>query len=378
MKAAYLLLSTLRLALGIKFIAQVSPEKNLETVIEEIFPQGYERDQVERLSIGLGFQAIYGDFSEQVLENLFFDGRVSAISVDRNLSASEYIIQEHAPAHLARLSQKAPLQTPTGVFIYHSNAGNGVDVYLLDSGINGDHPELRGRVTKLADFTKEENITGDPHGHGTAVAGVVGSVTYGVAKKCNLVDVRIADSTGKARLLSVLQGLEFISKVAPMTERPSVALLPYTIWQNVILNSAVDAMISESRVPLVVAAGNFNTSSCNFSPASASKAIVAGAIDTAKADTLAPFTNSGPCVDVFAPGVNVETTHHNSSEAEIVQRSGTSISSGLTAGLMAYIMSMGYNPVEALYRMKSMSVKGGISTFGPHQAGTPNLILQNL
>lgn len=98
------------------------------------------------------------------------------------------------------------------------------------------------------------------------------------------------------------------------------------------VNGAVDAGLN-----FAVAAGNDNRDACSFSPAAAEKAVTVGA--STLGDERAYFSNFGPCVDVFAPGLNILSTWIGS-ESAINTISGTSMASPHTAGLLAYLLSI--------------------------------------
>ncbi|CEP64346.1 S8 family peptidase LALA0_S11e02014g [Lachancea lanzarotensis] len=366
----------IKLTNAVKFVAQISDTK----AVSEIFSQNFEQMNGEKgigaINIGKSFQAIYGDFPDSILEAMYYDGRIMAMSMDRKLTAAEYVVQANAPPHLARLSQKAPLLKSDTTFIYHSNAGIGVDVYLLDTGIDAKNPGFEGRVQKVADYATGLAFEGDPHGHGTAVAGVIGSAQFGVAKKCNLFDVRIGDADGTASLISTLRALEHATKLAAVTNRPSLVVIPYTMEKNVVLNSALEAIVRDLSIPVIAAAGNTNQSACSISPASAYGVLTVGSIDVTKNDQLAPFTNHGECVDVFAAGVRVPSVGLDSYSE--IQRSGTSMSTGIGSGLVAYFMSLGFYGMDAVNRVKSLSVSGIIPNMAQQLPSTRNSIMQNM
>lgn len=117
--------------------------------------------------------------------------------------------------------------------------------------------------------------------------------------------------------------------------------------KNTILNGAVEAVV-KSGIPVIVAAGNDGKQACNYSPASAKGALTVGAIDVNN-DSIASFSNWGACVDVFAPGSKIKTTGNHKDEN--VTKSGTSLSTGITAGLVAYFMGMGDKGPEAVKRV---------------------------
>ncbi|SCU96682.1 LADA_0H02190g1_1 [Lachancea dasiensis] len=359
-----------------RFIAQVSDNAVMSEIMGQHFEQMSNDNGLGAIMIGRTFQAIYGDFPERLLESMYYDGRIMAMSMDRVLTPEEYIVQAPAPPHLARLSQKAPLRTGDTSYVYHSNAGIGVDVYLLDTGINDSYPGFEGRVQKIADFASEPVIKGDPHGHGTAVAGVIGSSYFGVAKKCNLFDVRVADSDGRASLIGTIRALEHVTKLATITNRPSLVVIPYSMAKNVILNAAVEAVIRDLSIPVIVAGGNSNQNACNFSPASAYGALTIGSVDVANNDEVAPFTNYGECVDVFAAGVNISTVGWDGS-FELL-KSGTSMSAGIASGLVAYFMSVGFYGMDSVNRVKMLSATEIIPNMTLKCPSTRNALLQNI
>ncbi|SCV03096.1 LANO_0G02124g1_1 [Lachancea nothofagi CBS 11611] len=369
-------LLSLNLVSAVKFIAQVSDT----AVVHEILGQQYEKmddnNGIGAIRLSKSFQAIYGDFPDHTLESMYYDGRIIAMSMDRTLTPAEYVVQAKAPSHLARLSQKAPLRKTDKAYIYHSNAGIGVDVYLLDTGIDAQNPAFEDRVQKVADYAYGPATAGDPHGHGTAVAGVIGSSEFGVAKKCNLFDVRIANADGNAGLVGVIRALEHVTKLATITNRPSLVVIPYTMAKNVILNAAVEAVVRDLSIPVIVAGGNNNQSACTVSPASAYGALSIGAIDVTKNDETAPFTNYGECIDVFAAGVDVSTIGLDSSLE--TKKSGTSVSAGIASGLVAYFMSLGFHGMDAVNRVKTLSASNVIPKLAQKCPSTRNAILQNL
>lgn len=377
MRSSILSLLGLKAVTAVQFIAELSDTSSVADILGERYAQMSDNGGVGAISLGNSFRAIYGDFPQRLLENLYYDGRITAMSMDHILTPAEYIVQEHAPAHLARLSQKSTLRGSDGTYIYHSNGGNGVDVYLLDTGIDDLHPELEGRVQKIADLTSNPVSHGDPHGHGTAVAGVIGSATFGSAKKCNLFDVRVADSTGNATLIGVIRALEHASKLASVTQRPSVVVIPFTMRKNVILNSAIEAVIRDQSLPVVVAGGNFNQNACDSSPASAYGALTIGSIDVTKGDSLAPFTNYGDCIDTFAAGVNITSLTTGDYESN-TQYSGTSISAGIASGVVAYYMSLGYRGMDAVNKVKLLSLPNVIPNIKQEYSATRNAVLQNM
>jgi subtilisin family serine protease len=88
-------------------------------------------------------------------------------------------------------------------------------------------------------------------------------------------------------------------------------------------------------VTFVVAAGNWYSDACNYSPSSEASAITVGAIDST--DTAAAFSNSGSCVDIMAPGVHIISAAITSPTATS-SKSGTSMASPHVAGVVANML----------------------------------------
>jgi cerevisin len=103
---------------------------------------------------------------------------------------------------------------------------------------------------------------------------------------------------------------------------------------------ALDQVVNravEAGLHFAVAAGNDNRDACSYSPAAAEKAVTVGA--STLGDERAYFSNYGPCVDIFAPGLNILSTWIGS-ETAINTISGTSMASPHTAGILAYLLSL--------------------------------------
>lgn len=194
---------------------------------------------------------------------------------------------------------------------------------------------------------------------GTSIAGLIGSRDYGVAKKVNMIDIKVMKSDGRGRLSWVLRGIDYVLRSKRMSNRPAVINMSFTTHFNNVFDRAVQNAI-DMNIPVIVSAGNQNTTACTYSPATVKEVLVVGSFDDRK-DALAEFTNWGPCVDVFAPGVDVSSLDASAavSSEEIVDSSyynlapamkfsGTSVSSAIGSGLVAYFMGMGYSGLQAI------------------------------
>ena len=141
------------------------------------------------------------------------------------------------------------------------------------------------------------------------------------------------------------------------------------------INAAINKLEAAGVVP-VVAAGNESQDTAETSPGSAEAAITVGAIDQ-RNDTMANFSNFGRLVDVFAPGVRVQSVGIETDTATNVL-SGTSMASPHVAGLAAYLMALeGITGVKAVSdRIKALAQGTGANVIG-NPRGTTDLIANN-
>ncbi|MFI7914040.1 S8 family peptidase, partial [Acinetobacter baumannii] len=126
--------------------------------------------------------------------------------------------------------------------------------------------------------------------------------TYGVAKNVNLVPIRILGCDGSGASSNVIAGLDWILKNG---KKPAVVNMSLGGATSSSLDSAVENLYNNGYV-MVVAAGNSNTDACTSSPARVSKAITVAATDNT--DTRASYSNYGSCVDIFAPGSQINSS----------------------------------------------------------------------
>ncbi|MFB4300169.1 S8 family peptidase [Actinomadura sp. NTSP31] len=255
------------------------------------------------------------------LNKLRHDSRVAAIEQDQIVKAQG--TEKSAPWGLDRIDQrKRPLSK---TYSYNALA-NGVTAYVIDTGLAVGNTEFGGRAAVSWVAPRYNGSGADCNGHGTHVAGIIGSKTYGVAKGVKLRALRVLDCDGSGYVSDIVAAVNWLRTNAA---KPSVANLSIGGPKSAALNTAV-MNLSKSGVFVSVAAGNDNKDACNFSPSSASWVMTVGA--TTSYDNRATFSNWGKCVDINAPGYDIRSTLPGNTTG---LESGTSMASPFVAGTAA-------------------------------------------
>ncbi|MFH3860988.1 S8 family peptidase [Acinetobacter nosocomialis] len=264
---------------------------------------------------------------------------------------------------LDRIDQKA---LPLNSTYSYSQTGTGTTAYIVDTGILSTHQEFSGRVLNGYTAISDGNGTTDCNGHGTHVAGTVGGTTYGVAKNVKLVPVRILGCDGSGASSNVIAGLDWILKNG---SKPAVVNMSLGGAASSSLDSAVENLYNNGYV-MVVAAGNSNTDACTSSPARTSNAITVAATDNT--DTRASYSNYGSCVDIFAPGSQINSSWIGSNTATKVLN-GTSMATPHVAGVVAELLQS--TPTATPQTITSNLLNQATSDVVKNPSGSPNRLL---
>lgn len=326
------------------------------------------------------------------------------------------VTQASPPWHLAALNETDTAGVPT-TYRYPSDNGQDVDVFIIDTGIditsyNTVGKQLYGKVRAGQNFvTDEGNGWSSPTnaddcwtdqqspdypdipywgGHGTHVAGIVASNTYGVAKYASVVPLRVfgcpsetTDSSGNIVYEAttttdhILDALDWaVANKRPGV--PSVVSMSLGGDYDTILNDAVQTVI-ENGISVIAAAGNSATDACDVSPASAPNVITVGAINSNY--TFASYSNrdiaGGPtCVSVLAPGTNIRSLAAWNSSGYLSQ-SGTSMATPVVSGIAALYLAK--NPGATPAQVKNAILANAVDYLNVNApAGTTSLVANSL
>ncbi|KAJ8457308.1 hypothetical protein ONZ51_g11617 [Trametes cubensis] len=330
-----------------------------------------------------------GLFHADALDALRSSSDVDFVSEDNIVRINAIVTQTNATWGLQRITQSGKLaaqddQALTYNYTYDdSSAGAGVDIYVIDTGIYINHTEFEGRArwgatfggypVKLTYVPQDE----DGSGHGTHVSGTAAGMTYGVAKKANLIAVRAFSDLGFANASDIISGINWVSQQVTASGRPSIASMSFESDPCNALDTAVASLTSNGihsiasgidsgthyeclTIEPQVAAGNEGSDAGNVSPARVPSVVTVGATDIT--DTLAWFSNYGSVVDLFAPGDDIVSAYIGDPTASEIM-SGTSMSTPHISGLVATIISRDGNdtPAAISAMLQQLATKGVLS-----------------
>lgn len=302
-----------------------------------------------------------GAIPDDVVQRLAGDPRVLRISVQRLMQRFD---TQLAPGSwgIDRIDQRTlPLDN---AYTYDTDAAT-VRAYVLDMGLRATHNEFEGRAIRgfdaftwdPTDATQQELLGSvECDSHATHVAGTIGGKTYGVAKKVQLVGVRVLNCAGYGNDSDVIAGMDWVAEHGTL---PAVAnmslgdLVPgKQLGTSTEIDNALKAMIASGIITAVAAGNGWGSGAapgydaCNHPLANVKEALVVGASERNSStaytfDRQTAWTSYGPCVDVYAPGgaiISSTSAGDNTSGSN----SGTSMSAPHVAGVAALVL--GQNP----------------------------------
>jgi subtilisin family serine protease len=289
------------------------------------------------------------------------NGKVAALRADENVS---YVADDGEASIEAQT-------IPYGIDLVDADrsstlAGNGsgsvgnTNVYVIDTGVDGSHPDLN--VVEAVSFARGGSKTGDCNGHGTHVAGTIAAKddaqgVVGVAPGAPVHAVKVLNCQGSGLWSWIISGINWVTANHGVNAVANMSLGGGA-------NQAVDDAVRNSAASGVfysLSAGNSATNACTQSPARAGTTngiATVAAIDSASQE--ASFSNYGPCVDIWAPGVSVLSTWTGGGYNTI---SGTSMASPhVTGGGALYRSTHNTTPAGVEAALKGAAVSTGTAS----------------
>ncbi len=367
------------------FLVEVDPETNLDLHFGEDIIKEYNIGDMKILHVEYDFFPLHllgnplikhiEENQSVVISNMLFNDQTNVKSFMETVEINEinenkaYFLQKDPIWSLDAIDQTS--KSLDKRYFYRTSSGKGVNVYIIDTGVDITHPEFEKRA--VWGFNSVDKVDNDCNGHGTHVAGTVGSVNYGVAKKSKIIAVKVLGCEGGGNYSTVIAGIEFVLKryKSEPVPTPSVVNMSLGGPKSEILNKAIK-QLTDSGVHVVVAAGNENADACNTSPASELSAMTVGA--SSNTYQMASFSNWGKCVDVLAPGTKITSTLPG---GKIGDLQGTSMASPAQAGVYALILSENrtFTPATMKKVVSMTCTKNLISNV---KQDTPNCFINSL
>lgn len=278
--------------------------------------------------------AIAADLPEQAIENLKKNNKIACIEPDYEVSTLEEIVTWG----ITRIG--APLVHTNG------NKGAGINVAIIDTGINYNHPDLRDNYRGGYDFVNDDIDPLDDNGHGTYCAGIIAAAdnnvgVIGVAPEANIYSLKTVNSTGSGSISDLIAAIEWAIEThedADTSNDIQIISMSQASKSRVTALEAVCSQAYDSGILLVAAAGNDgNIEGAGDSvvyPGAYSSVIAVAAIDSL--NKRASFSSTGPAVELTAPGVNVLSISYQDG---LTSLNGTSMACPHVAGTAALVLA---------------------------------------
>jgi subtilisin family serine protease len=314
-----------------------------------------------------GLHGFAATLSPEAAQDLRNNPVVDYVERDRPVYAND-VTEPNAGWALGRIDQR---YGPSDNSFTYATSGLGVNIYIVDAGVNASHPDFGGRVH--AAWTWDSNYPADTdcNGHGTAVASVAAGSQFGVAKAATIWSVRGNDCDTWSWVSTWTAAIDWVTG---NHINPAVMNFSYgttTFLDGILPGSMHNAVIAAkaSGVVVVVSAGNDGGDACGQSPANALEVLTVAATDNT--DTRASFSDWGHCVDIFAPGVFVDVANYTGG---YTQMSGTSFSAPYVAGAAALLRQK--YPQDSPDDIQHAIVDGGSASVVHDQgADSPNVLV---
>ncbi|MFM8889507.1 MAG: S8 family serine peptidase [Solirubrobacterales bacterium] len=315
----------------------------------------------------------------------------------------------------------------------YASDGTGVSIYVLDTGIRRTHNEFADRVATgyfvptvtMGGSGPVHTITStdDDCGHGTHVAGIAAGSTYGVAKKATIVPIKIFPGGSEAicnsgtTVSAFIEGMQWVVNNHAANTPAVVNLSLGTEALSLTLDAQVRAVVADG-IAVVSAAGNdgndptkgyvdASNDATSPSPACSSKRsprtngiITVGATGGISANTFtreddeAPYSNYGPCVDIYAPGTNIRSawpvTGLSAADTDdpglfvgkyadtgSYNKSGTSMAAPFVSGAIALLLQQTptATPAEVTSQVLATATPNALTLISRGAVASPNLLL---
>lgn len=220
----------------------------------------------------------------------------------------------------------------------HAMAPSGVTAWIIDSGIDTDHPDLNVNAGRGHNFvSKGKSTVNDGNGHGTHVAGTVGAIdneigVVGVAAGIELVPMRVLDNNGSGYFSWSVAAFNSVATNGAAGDVVNFSVGPSSRYNDPVIDAAVEG-VGAKGIKVCLAAGNESDDAQYYSPAKVNAANVYTIGSMTSSLAISYFSNYGLPVDYYEPGSSVYSTYKDGGYATL---SGTSMASPHACGILAF------------------------------------------
>lgn len=240
---------------------------------------------------------------------------------------------------------------------WSQTTGYRVKIGVIDTGVDFSHPDLQHSLASGINLVNRAQPPHDDNGHGTHIAGTIAAANrlqgmIGVAPRAMIYPIKAFDHNGSAYVADIVLAIEWCI-------RNRMDIINMSFGMKSRSKSLMTAVASAYNAGIIIVASSGNDGkrrSVDY-PARYSQTISVGA--TTRLRRIAPFSNRGSLVDVYAPGDKIHSAWLNGAYNEM---SGTSMATSHVSGAIALLLAKhpGLSPadVKAILKRSAQPVKG--------------------
>lgn len=222
---------------------------------------------------------------------------------------------------------KAPLAWST-------TTGHRIKVGVIDTGVDFSHPDLRHSLSRGINLLNRNIYPHDDNGHGTHIAGTIAAANQpqgmiGVAPRAIISPIKAFDQNGSAYVSDIILGIEWCI-------RNQIDVINMSFGMRTKSKALLGAVVNAYNAGIIIVASSGNDGkrrSVDY-PARYPQTISVGA--TTKLRRVAPFSNRGTFIDVYAPGDKITSAWLKGKYHEM---SGTSMATSHVSGAIALMLA---------------------------------------
>ncbi|MDD9270559.1 S8 family peptidase [Paenibacillus sp. GCM10023248] len=219
--------------------------------------------------------------------------------------------------------------------VWNKSLGQNIRIGVIDTGIDYNHPDLRNSISRGINLLNHSMLPYDDNGHGTHIAGTIAATgrnsgIIGVAPRAIIHPVKAFDHSGSAYVSDIIAGIDWCVSNDLDIINMSFGMKSY----NRALEQAVLNAYYRGKV-IVASSGNDGKRKTVDYPARFPQVVSVGA--TTRQGRIAPFSNRGKQIDIYAPGERVYSSWLHGKYNEL---SGTSMATAHVSGVIALMLAI--------------------------------------